>query len=56
MAAIIAENPDSFIKKCGKKLPKEAFKFIERTPVIDPSWDYEEIIEEMSIKIWECRT
>jgi hypothetical protein len=51
--AIIARNPDSFLEECEKKLSSTANKFIKRIPVIDPSWQLEEVVESIAIRMWD---
>lgn len=52
IVAIIAEDPDSFEKECEREINKNKFKKIQKIPIIDPNWNYEEVIEEMSYRIW----
>lgn len=56
IAAIIASDPDDFEDKCEEKLSKTAMKYIKKTPIIDPEWNYEEVIEAISIKLWSLKT
>jgi len=56
IAAIVAKNPDEFESKCKTELTEKEFKFILKIPIISPSWSYEEVIEELSIKLWSART
>jgi len=55
VVAVIAEKPNEFEKYCKNNLSKSALKFIKFTPILDPSWGYEEVIEEMSEKLWRER-
>ena len=50
--AIIAEDTDSFMEACGNKINQSKLKYIKRIPIINPNWNYEEVIEEMSKIIW----
>jgi hypothetical protein len=52
IVAIIAEDPDSFLKKCSNEIDSEKMKYINKIPIISPNWNYEEVIEEMSCTIW----
>ena len=53
IVAIIAKNPDSFATLCEKKLDKETLNYVRRLPIISLKWNYEELMEEFAIKIWE---
>ncbi|HHX8502204.1 abortive infection system antitoxin AbiGi family protein [Vibrio diabolicus] len=55
VAAIIAENPREFERYCKTVLSRSAQKFVNFTPILDPYWGYEEVIEEMSEKLWRVR-
>ena len=52
IVAIVASKPDSFESYCKHQLPVAARKFIGRIPIISPAYSYEEVVEAMSIKIW----
>jgi len=52
VVAIIANDPDSFEEYCEKRLPKEKFRYVQMLPIVSPRWDYEDIVEAMSIKVW----
>ncbi|WP_157937383.1 hypothetical protein [Vibrio lentus] len=51
--AIVAENPDEFIEVCSNKLSKNKMSYIKRIPIISANWSYEDVVEEMAIKIWQ---
>lgn len=53
IVAIIAENPDSFDRLCKTRLSKSQYKWIEKLPIINPSWTYEELLEELAIRVWD---
>lgn len=53
VVAIIAKNPDSFEKKCKKEIDSNKFEDIKKIPIISPYWGYEEVIEALSIKLWQ---
>ncbi|KII36646.1 hypothetical protein [Pseudomonas fluorescens] len=55
VAAIIASNPADFEKYSQTILSEGAFKTLKYTPIIDPIWGYEEMVEEMSHKLWSIR-
>lgn len=52
IVGIIAENPTSFERLCKKRLSKSQYKLIEKLPLINPSWTYEELLEELAIRVW----
>ena len=52
IVAIIAEDTNSFIEACEYKIKKSKLKYVKRIPIINPNWNYEEVIEEMSTIIW----
>lgn len=55
VVAVIAEQPKSFMKRCEKELGSGARGYIRRIPCISPYWSYEEILEEMSVLLWQRR-
>jgi hypothetical protein len=55
VAAVIAKDPDDFRAYCDDVLEPGVAVWIRRLPVIDPGWGYEELVEEMALKIWESR-
>jgi len=56
IVAIIAKNPDRFENLCEKKLPQKAFEKINKLPIISTDWGYEELVEKLTIKIWNKLT
>ena len=52
IVAIVAKDPSDFIKKCKNICNLSTVSYIKRIPIISATWSYEDIIEEMSIKIW----
>ncbi|WP_176474697.1 hypothetical protein [Pseudoalteromonas sp. HM-SA03] len=52
IVAVVAKHPDEFLKRCESELPDKSIKFIRRIPIICSSWSYEDVVEEMAIKIW----
>lgn len=52
IVAIVAANPDSFQSYCKKHMKKEILKFVNRIPIVSPTFSYEYVVEPMSIKIW----
>ena len=55
IVAIVALIPNAFIRKCRRELSKSKMNYIERIPVISPNWGYEQVVEEMSKKLWQMR-
>jgi len=53
IVAIIAKNPGRFEELCKRKLSASQYKFIEKIPFINPEWTYEELLEELAIRIWQ---
>lgn len=53
VVAVVAKDPEHFLKRCESELPSSKVKFIRRLPIISASWKYEDVVEEMAIKIWE---
>ena len=53
IVAIIANNPRGFEKLCKKKLSKDKYELIEKLPFINPNWAYEELLEELAIRVWQ---
>ncbi len=55
LVAIIVKNPDSFIDNCSNHLSVKKIEYIKRIPIINPNWNYEEIVESFALSIWQCR-
>ena len=53
VVAIVTENPEKFLRKCEKQLSTRRGNFIKRIPIISADWSYEDVVEEMAMKIWE---
>lgn len=53
VVAIVADDPESFGNKCKREINSNQFKYIEKIPIISPHWGYEEVIEELSIRLWQ---
>lgn len=53
VVAIVTENPNEFIEKCEDKLSKAQINYVKRIPIISADWSYEDVVEEMAMKIWE---
>ncbi len=56
LVAIIAEDPEGFLEDCRNELGLRKSKVLNRIPIIAPHWSYEEVVEEMAIKIWQKDT
>jgi hypothetical protein len=52
IVAIVAAKPESFRSYCKKQLTKDILKYIDRLPIVSPTFSYEDVVEAMSIKIW----
>lgn len=52
LVAVIADDPDNFELLCKKRLSKQNYRYIQMLPIISPNWNYEDIVEKMSLKIW----
>jgi hypothetical protein len=53
LVAIVASDPDTFATRCKIQLPQRVRKYMDMIPIISPSWSYEDMLEAMSIKIWD---
>ncbi len=53
LVAIVAEAPKKFHQQCEPEIPDKKKRYFNRTPIISPSWNYEDIISELSNKIWK---
>jgi len=54
LVAIIAPQPDGFRAYCAKRLSTSAMRFVNMIPIIAPTWSYEDIVETMSVTIWNA--
>ncbi len=52
VVAIIAHDPDDFESECKRSLSSTKFGYVKRLPIISPNWNYEDIVEVMSTRIW----
>jgi hypothetical protein len=52
VVAIIARNPETFSRLCEKRLSKIKLMYFQRLPVISTDWTYEDILDAMSVQIW----
>jgi len=55
LVAIIAPNPKGFRKIADKSFGSKLRNEISRIPVICPEWNYEQLVEEMTFRIWESK-
>jgi hypothetical protein len=53
VVAIVAKDPEQFLERCEAELTSAKAKYIRRLPIVSASWTYEDVVEEMAIKIWE---
>ena len=54
LVAIVAPDPESFASECRPQLPDPARKYLEMIPIIAPTWTYDDIVDTMSVKIWDA--
>ena len=52
LIAIVAPDPKWFESYCKDQLPPETLRYIDMVPIISLRWSYEEVVETMSIKVW----
>jgi len=52
LVAIIAEDPEDFLENCSTNLSAKKVEYIKRIPIINPEWNYEEILESFAQSIW----
>lgn len=52
IVAIIAGNPDGFEKACRREFKRKVFEYVRKIPIIYPGWSYEELIERLTLNIW----
>ncbi|WP_309398864.1 abortive infection system antitoxin AbiGi family protein [Cerasicoccus maritimus] len=52
IVAIVVDDPEDFIEYSSSKLSKGISGYLKRIPVISANWTYEDVVEEMAIKIW----
>lgn len=55
LVAIIAPDPKNFRKKADQYFGSKLLGEIARIPVVCPEWNYEQLVEEMTFRIWESR-
>lgn len=53
VVAIIANKPVIFEKNCASELSKTKYNDIKKIPIINPNWTYEELLENLAIRIWK---
>lgn len=53
IVAIIANHPREFERQCKSRLSETKYNIIKKIPVINPNWTYEELLENLAIRIWE---
>ena len=53
VVAVIAEQPKPFMKRCEKELGPTARGYLRGIPFISPYWSHEDIIEEISMLLWQ---
>ena len=55
IVAVIAEDPASLIQRCRDELGSRAVNCINRTPIISPYWNQEEVLEQLSVMLWRVK-
>jgi len=56
LVAIVVPDPDKF-RRTGKKcIGPVRWQDVERTPLISPEWNYEQLVEELAYRLWEAST
>ncbi len=56
IVAIIASDIEAFREKIEEEFGRKLQEVIESIPVISPEWNYEQLVEEMSLRIWQNGT
>ena len=55
LVAIIVPNPERFRKIMDQLFGSKLRDELLRIPVVCPEWNYEQLVEEMTFRIWESR-
>jgi len=55
LSAILVKDPDAFVERCEKEFSGAALKRILRVPIISPHWNVEQIIEILSVALWNAK-
>jgi hypothetical protein len=55
LVAIVAPNPKAFRGKTTGAFGQKLRLDISRIPVVSPDWNYEQLVEEMALRIWAAR-
>ena len=53
IVAIVVPDPDKFYEKNIPMLRPAIRKKVKRTSLVCPDWNYEEVVEEMAMRIWD---
>jgi hypothetical protein len=56
IVAIIAPDPEAFRKEEKRCFRPTRWKAIKKIPVISPEWNYEQVVEELTLLLWETDT
>jgi len=56
LVAIIAPDPKAFREKVEEEFGRKLQQEFESIPIISPEWNYEQLVEEMTFRIWESRS
>ena len=55
IVALVAERPRYFEARHVKSLPTKVRKYIDRIPIVSPSYSYEDVVEAISNKLQRAR-
>ncbi|MGD1858020.1 MAG: hypothetical protein ACFB2W_27605 [Leptolyngbyaceae cyanobacterium] len=56
LVAIIADNPQRFLRNQKRHFSPARWKQILKLPIISPEWNYEQLVEDLTIRLWESQT
>jgi hypothetical protein len=56
LVAIIVPDPEAFRKEDGESFSPARWKDISRIPLISPEWNYEQLVEERTLRLWKAST
>ncbi len=52
LVAIIAPDPSRFRSRCKRIFSRSLLKQIDRIPVVSPDWNYEQLVEDLTQRLW----
>ena len=53
VVAVICPSPQKLLRLAKKKMTVKQFAYLDRMPIINADWTFEDIVDEMSEKLWE---